>query len=308
MRATRAIPIVWTMFAVVLAAIVVTYSRLAPDQLYDVAGRGFVDGGLSRAIVYVNFPVGLAAMILLLALSDRLSRTQRIAALVAFVLWLPVFSPRVLSQTHLDARWPNAIPAVAVLLALVLTLKVPAVRPERVRGDGVRVATVVVLLLVALPWIAAELGFDFTHVAILGQIFQTHELRHQPGTPGVHPAVHYGDHHGLEATLLMITVLLTSRMLGAVRGRKLHATFGFVVGLTLAYGVGNIANDFWTEQVVKRGWTTWQIPNVLEPRATWAWLVVLVGGAAMWLLLFRPRRELKSPDALAGRRRGTVPE
>jgi hypothetical protein len=292
-RSTHAVAIVWAMFGVVLAAIVVTYSRLPPHELYNVTGHGLVDGGLSRAVVYVNFPVGLAAMVLLLAVADQMSRRQRYAALGALVLWLPVLSPRVLDESHLDARWTNAIPVLGVALALALTVQTRAVRPERVRGDGARWALGALLLIVALPWIAAELGTDFTGIPVLGQIFQTHELRRQSGVPALHPAVHYGDHHGLEAALLLATALLTSRMLGAVRGTRLHAAFGFVAALVIAYALGNVANDFWTEQVVKRGWTRWQVPNVLEPRATWAWLIVLFGGVALWLLLFRPdtRRE-----------------
>ena len=43
--------------------------------------------------------------------------------------------------------------------------------------------------------------------------------------------------------------------------------------------LGNVANDFWLEQVVKRGWTSWEIPSVLQPRATWAWAVLLAGTA-----------------------------
>jgi len=33
----------------------------------------------------------------------------------------------------------------------------------------------------------------------------------------------------------------------------------------LAYGVGNLVNDDWLEQVVKRGWTNYQLPSVLVP-------------------------------------------
>jgi hypothetical protein len=50
------------------------------------------------------------------------------------------------------------------------------------------------------------------------------------------------------------------------------------------YGVANIANDLWIEQVFKRGWTTWQIPNVLEPRVTIAWGIIVLGAATLWLL------------------------
>jgi hypothetical protein len=124
---------------------------------------------------------------------------------------------------------------------------------------------------------------------VLGQIFQTQELRYSPGPHVLHPAVHYGDHHGLEGTLLVITALLLSRMLGAVRSRRLHAALGFACALLIAYGVGNVANDFWTEQVVKRGWTTWFVPNVLEPGATIAWGVILASAVALWLVAFRPR-------------------
>ena len=286
------------MFAVVLAAIVVTYSRLPPYDLYNVVGHGFVRGGLSRAVVYLNFPIGLAAMLLLLAVADRMSRAQKYAALAAFLLWTPVFSPRVLSSAYLDARWANAVPGAAVALALVLTLTTPAVRPAHVRGDASRAGVALCLLALALPWIAAELGLDFVHVPALGQIFQTHELRVQPGMIAPHPAVHYGDHHGLEATLLVLTALLTSRMLGATRSRRLHRVFGLALALMIAYGLANIANDFWLEQVAKRGWTTWLVPDVLQPKVSWAWLVIVGGAFVLWLALFRRRHPSRiTPDA-----------
>jgi hypothetical protein len=281
--------VIWTMFAVVTAAIVVTYSRLPSEQLYNVTGTGFVHGGLSRALVYVNFPVGLAAMAMLLVLADRMGTERRLAAVAAFVLWTPIFSSRVLSESRLDATWRNAIPAAGVGLAAFLTLTITAVRPARVRGDGVRLVFGTVLVLLALPWIAAELGLAFTDVPVLGQIFQTQELRYQPGPYVVHPAVHYGDHHGLEATLLVITALLLSRMLGAMSSRRLRAASGFLCALLIAYGIGNIANDFWTEQVVKRYWTTRLLPNVLQPRLNAGWLAILVGATLLWLVAFRPR-------------------
>jgi hypothetical protein len=288
-RASRLVLVVWAMFAVVTAAIVVTYSRLPPEQLYNVTGSGFVHGGLSRALVYVNFPVGLAAMAMLLVLADRMSPERRLAAVAAFVLWIPIFSSRVLSESRLDATWRNAIPAAGVALAALLTLTVTAVRPARLRGDRVRLVCGTAVVLLALPWIAAELGFAFTDVPVLGQNFQTQELRYQPGPYVVHPAVHYGDHHGLEATLLVITALLLSRMLGAIRSSGLRAASGFVCALLIAYGIGNIANDFWTEQVVKRYWTTRLLPNVLEPRLNAGWLAILIGATLLWLVALRPR-------------------
>jgi hypothetical protein len=52
----------------------------------------------------------------------------------------------------------------------------------------------------------------------------------------------------------------------------------------IAYGLGNIANDAWGEQVVKRGWTDSVLPSVVRPSVNWMWLVVLAVGAAIFLL------------------------
>ncbi len=49
-----------------------------------------------------------------------------------------------------------------------------------------------------------------------------------------------------------------------------------------AYGIGNIANDAWIEQVVHRGWTSWSIPNVLHPELTIAWGLILLGAAVLY--------------------------
>jgi hypothetical protein len=59
--------------------------------------------------------------------------------------------------------------------------------------------------------------------------------------------------------------------------------------LMLAYGLVNAAQDAWTEQVVKRGWTTHAIPNALHPalNAPWAAIVVI---AAVVLAVTETRR------------------
>jgi hypothetical protein len=59
------------------------------------------------------------------------------------------------------------------------------------------------------------------------------------------------------------------------------------LALMLCYGVGNYANDFWIEQVVKRGWTTWEIPNVLQPRLTIAWSLIVIAAVVVWALWVR---------------------
>ena len=63
------------------------------------------------------------------------------------------------------------------------------------------------------------------------------------------------------------------------------------LSLMIAYGVGNMANDAWYEQVVKRGWIHWRIPSVLEPRPTWMWGLLIVVGAAIFFTAFQQRRD-----------------
>jgi hypothetical protein len=58
----------------------------------------------------------------------------------------------------------------------------------------------------------------------------------------------------------------------------------------LAYGVANFAQDFWTEQIVKRGWTTHKIPSLLHPSFSIGWACILAGAAALELGAFRPER------------------
>jgi len=146
----------------------------------------------------------------------------------------------------------------------------------------------IALVGLALPWMAADLGFSFDGVPVLGTLYQTGELRTQPHVAGFHPAVHHGHHHGMDGVLLVLTVLLLSRLLPSVRARCLRGLVGAYLALMLCYGVGNIANDFWLEQVVKRGWTGWAIPSVLQPGLTWAWCVLVAGAACLWTLFVRP--------------------
>jgi hypothetical protein len=255
-------------------------------MLYHVSGSG-LDGGASRALVFLNFPTALAALALLAPAWERVPRAGRVLAVVAAALAAVVFWPGIVRQSDLDARTINAVPAIGVVLALALALAARPAGTAHARGDRLRIALAALLLLAALPWLAADLGFDVAGVPVLGSVFQTAELRSQPGVPGLHPAVHHGHHHGMDGVLLSLTALGLSR---AGAGR-LQLPLSLYVSLMLAYGLGNFANDFWLEQVIKRGWTTWQVPSVLEPRATWGWAVIVAGAVVVWVAWFRPRRE-----------------
>ena len=80
--------------------------------------------------------------------------------------------------------------------------------------------------------------------------------------------------------MLSLTALAFSRL---PRPRVLDA----YLALMLSYGIGNLVNDDWLEQVVKRGWTNHEVPSVLTPAANWGWAAVLVGAVAVWWLWFR---------------------
>lgn len=273
--------VVWTLCGLIALGILATYSRLPPEELYSVSEHGLA-GGLSRALVFVNWPGALIAIAVLGIVVDRVR--QPLVALTALALCLVIVIPGVLDQADLDAKWINALPALGVALVIVLTCL--AVMDGGTggwgspRGDGVRVAVAAVLTLVSLPWLFAGLGFY-----IPGPVFLASD------DYDGHAAVHLGEHHGGVGLQIVFAVLLLSRELPRLRATwRRTALAAYMAGL-MAYGLGNIANDAWLEQVVKRGWTTWALPSVVRPSVNWLWLVVLAVGAAIFLVQRRYLRD-----------------
>jgi hypothetical protein len=283
--------LVWALLAASGIAIAVTYSRIPPEDLYHVTGTG-LRGGLSRALVYTNFPVALTAIPIAVIAAARIGRRWAIvASCVAVVLSAAVFWPGVVKESDLDARPVNAIAALGVALALALTVvaarRTGARMQHSLPSDAARLALAAVLLFLAVPWIAADAGFHLDHVSIVSSMWQTGELRMQPDQTSLHPAVHLGHHHGLDGTLLALAVLALSRM----RLGRLAIPVSLYLAALLAYGLANVANDFWLEQIVKRGWTSWEIPSLLQPAANPPWAGLLAGAVVLWMLVLRPSRE-----------------
>jgi hypothetical protein len=281
--------VVWALFAVVAVEIVVTYARVSLDQLYNVSETG-VAGGFGRALVFLGFSTALAALPLLGIAVDRLlaaglspsrRRATVVLGLVALPLLLSVVWPGVVDQGDLDAKPVNALAAVGVAITFGLTVAAARVSPH---GSGAwsrwLPAAVVLLVFAAIPWIAADLGFFLDGVPGLGWVFQTGEHVSQPGVASLHRAVHLGHHHGLDGVLLAVTALALAGLLPTMSSPRLRTAVGVCLGLMLAYGLANILNDLWLEQVVKRGWTTFEIPSVLRPSLTLAWGIILVAAAA----------------------------
>jgi hypothetical protein len=266
---------IWGMFGLVAVEIVVTYARLPPAQLYHVTGTGAA-GGFGRGLVFLNYPLALAALPLVALAADRLrDRPAAVAvAIVAACLCAVVFWPGVVKQSDLDPRPINALPAVGVGIALVLTWVSGLVR-VRSRVHPAAAVFAVFLLLLALPWIAAELGFYLDGVPVVGRIFLTGRL--SEGTA----AVHHGHHHGMDGVLLALSALATVPLLRQARLRPIRIAVGLYAALELVYGLANVANDAWREQVVKRGWVDTAIPSVLRPGVSLAWLGIVLAAAAV---------------------------
>ena len=266
------VALVWAVVVLDAVAILVTYSRLPAHELYHVSGSG-LEGGLSRVLVDSNFPVALVAIAILLVLLDRLRRL-RVVAVAGIVLCAPVFWPGVVDEANLDARPVNAVAGLGVLLAVALS-SLCGFRgwSRNARGDGYRDVVGTLAILASLPWIFAELGFFLDGVPLLGRVFETGVYR----TRGAEVAVHHGHHHGLDGLLLLLTAILLSRAVPGIRARTLRLLLAAYLALMAAYGLGNMANDFWTEQIWKRGWTNWQFPDLLQPTLSVGWGVMVLG-------------------------------
>jgi len=273
----------WALWGLVATCVVVTYGRLDPAATYHVSREG-IAGGLSRALTFANFPFALVAIALVLVAVASLPRMAWWAAApgIALCATIPLFN----DQADLDAHWGNAVPALGIAIALALT--VAATRRStgsfaaRQPWDVARLVVAALVLLVSLPWIAAELGFHFP-----GDLFMGEEPRlEQDGT--VIAAVHLGHHHGEDGALLVLTSLLLSRVV--VPTRALRGVVQGYVGLMFAYGTVNLVQDAWNEQIVKRGWAETTIPSAIVPSLTPIWAVVAALGILAALAFRREDR------------------
>jgi hypothetical protein len=281
--------IVWGLFAAVGLAISSTYWRLPPEELYTVSEEGLALAA-GRLLVFLNYPVSLAAIAVAWLAAERIGeRWAMWAAAVATVLCAVTAWPDVVDQNDLDAKAINAVPAIGVAIAFVLSVRAPWERVRRLPLDAVRIAVGVAVWVVALVWLAAVLGFYFP-----GDVFLGEELR-RGGDGRLHPAVHLGDHEGLDAALLVTAALVLSRY---------RPRFGVLVllGLAFVYGLAVEWRDFWFEQVVKRDWTSWTPPQVLTPSLSVRWTVLVILAVLVAVAVRRlegPRRPGGDPPRTA---------
>ena len=126
--------VAWLVVGLEAAATLVTYSRLRPEQLYNVDDAGDLVSGLGRTLVLLDYPIALAAAALAVVAGG-----PRLLVWGAIALCAVTAVPGVVDQDDLDARWVNAIPALGVGIAFALTLV--AARREAWASSAVRAAT-----------------------------------------------------------------------------------------------------------------------------------------------------------------------
>jgi len=288
--------IVWALFAAVAVATFATYSRLPPEELYHTSGSGI--GGASRVLVFLGYPFSIVAIALATIAAARLAtRPAALAAAVAAVLCAPIGIPGVIDQADLDARPVNALAGAGVAIALALTLVAlirEGVGPTRPfgRADLLRALAAVALLLVGLPWVFAELGFYVSDVPVLGRFFLAKEVEvvsSTGGEPSLH-AVHLGRHHGMDGVLLAISALVLSRVPRQLASAWQAVALSSYLALMLVYGLANALQDFWTEQLVKRGTVSVKIPSLIRPDASWAWAAIVGATLLICQAVFRVGR------------------
>lgn len=300
---------VWLLWMLVAVAIVVTYARVPAADLYHTSGSG-IAAGFGRALVFLNFPVSLVMIAVAVLAAERLLATGAPwrwvgpTAGAAIILCATTAGPGVVDQDDLDARPINALPAIGIALAALLTWAASrrptqrAQAPLSVGERSARAAASIVLVAIGIPWIAAELGFYLSGLPLIGDHVLSDELL--PEADGsMLAAVHLGHHHGFDGVLIALSAMLLWPELGRMRPNLGRAAVSLYVTLLFTYGVVNAAQDAWFEQLVKRGSTAWELPSVLRPSAGLAWLGMLLGGLLLWLIVVRPSiaRHDRSDDA-----------
>ena len=274
---------VGALFGAILVATLVTYSRLVPAELYHVSHDG-IAGGPSRALVELNYPDVLVAVpVALIAIDVIRTRWAAVLGGAAVAACLVTAGPGVVDADDLDVKAINALPAAGVVATVVLgaiaARRLTTARP-RLQGDIARLVLGVATIVVAIPYGFAVLGF-----------YAPDPVRADEPTPGEPIAsVHLGNHEGMGGALIVLAVLALSRLTPWFTGRRLATATSWVLALLLVYGVANLIQDDWHEQVVKRGWTDHMYGTVTKPALSVPWLLIVAAGVAVELLWFRRER------------------
>jgi hypothetical protein len=284
----------WTMWLAVCAATWATNARIPVSLLYGFHGQGIVSAA-GRVVVLLGWPIALAAIPLLAVSVERFlasphsrcsARVVVIASVASVALCVTVAWPGAQQGSHLDAKFVNAPAAIGVAIAFAMTMYVLAAtgrgdRLPRTRTALVWTAVFLAILLLSIPWLLANLGYYAGDLPGLRSVFMSEQVVPEPGNPHLR-AVHLGNHEGIDGVLLAITAVVLMRTLSRIAPSARRAALAAYLSVLLVYGLWVALADGWHEQIVKRGWTSWRVPNVLHPSVAWAWLVLLAVALLVW--------------------------
>ena len=285
--------VVWALLAVVTIEILATYTRTPAAELYYVSGSGF-RLAVHQALLFVGFPVGLVAIAVAGLSVDRIpNRLAVLASAAVASLGAVAFFSNGGEEAEVDVRAVSmlALAGVAIALALGLTAAGHAGITRRrgaMPGDRTRLAVAVFVGLLGIPWLLADLGISTDQIPLLNHVFISEAVRPDPGRPKAFSAVHDGHHHGMDGVLLVWSALLLTRTLPTISGRRLRAAVGPYIALIMVFGLANALQDFWTEQLVKRGVVSWELPRFTKISADPKWFALLIIAAVVYVLTMRP--------------------
>jgi hypothetical protein len=278
---------------VVTLAVFITYARFSVEEFYNISKTGW-SGAAGQAIVTLNYPVAFIALALLsIAVSSLIAVREHprmivLAAITAAALCLVAGYPGVVKQSDLDFKPVNLLPAVGVGITTVLVAMAIRQRGFGPAGpwqpsDTVAAVVGALFLFGGLPWVLGVAGFYIESVPLLGRIFMSRGTEN--GVEEIY--VHLGTHHGFSGLLFLISALVLRRVIGLLQPFWLDRALSAYVAFMLAYGIANFIQDGWYEQIVKRGWSSYDIPNTTVPALTPVWGLIVLGAVVFWFVMFR---------------------
>ena len=113
----------------------------------------------------------------------------------------------------------------------------------------VLIGLIITFCFFSIPWLLAIVGVYVSDIPLLNLIFLG-----QQSYEG-HPAVHLGDHHGFGGWFFVTTVwiLMYSRILDKIQKNWIKKFVVFALAFILYYGLIQVFEDGFNEQLAKRG-------------------------------------------------------
>ena len=140
---------------------------------------------------------------------------------------------------------------------------------ERVllKTDYIRIAILGVAIFFGLPWIFAIHGIFISDIPGLNAIFMGAQIGIGGNNPFdfIYPSVHLGNHHGFGGLVYIIYTTLFSILVFQMENIRIKQFSIFAIGSLFSYGLIGYLEDYFHEQIIKRGLTPpiWHIIKLM---------------------------------------------